>query len=80
MYYVLSQGRFFCDPMDSTLSGCSVEFSRQKYGVGCHFLLQAIFPAQGSKLGLLRFLHRQADSLPLSHQENTPPQKGKINL
>ena len=40
------------------------------------------FPTPGDfpKLGLLRFLHRQADSLPLSHQENTPPQTGKINL
>ena len=35
-------------------------------GVGCHFLLQGIFPTQGSNsclLGLL--LHWQADSLPL---------------
>ena len=28
-------------------------FSRQEYGVGCHFLLQGIFPNQGSKLLLL---------------------------
>ena len=33
-------------------------------GVGCHFLLQGIFPTQGSNLHLL---HCQADSLPLSH-------------
>ena len=33
--------------------------------VGCHFLLQGIFPTQGSNLCLL---HWQADSLPLSHQ------------
>ena len=33
-------------------------------GVGCHFLLQGIFPTQGSNPGLL---HRQVDSLPLSH-------------
>ena len=31
--------------------------------VGCHFLLQGIFPTQGSNLCLL---HWQADSLPLS--------------
>ena len=34
-------------------------------GVGCHFLLQGIFPTQGLNLHLL---HWQADSLPLSHQ------------
>ena len=33
-------------------------------GVCCHFLFQGIFPTQGSKLHLL---HRQVDSLPLSH-------------
>ena len=33
-------------------------------GVGCHFLLQGIFPTQGSNPG---FLPWQADSLPLSH-------------
>ena len=34
--------------------------------MGCHFLLQGIFPTQGLNLCLLRW---QADSLPLSHQE-----------
>ena len=33
--------------------------------VGCHFLLQGIFPTQGSNPCLL---HWQVDSLPLSHQ------------
>ena len=32
-------------------------------GVGCHFLLQGIFPTQGSNPGRLRW---QADSLPLN--------------
>ena len=32
--------------------------------MGCHFLLQGIFPTQGSNLCLL---HGQIDSLPLSH-------------
>ena len=31
----------------------SVRFPRQEYGVGCRFLLQGIFPTQGSNLGLL---------------------------
>ena len=34
-------------------------------GVGCHFLLQGIFPTQGLNPHLL---HWQADSLPLSQQ------------
>ena len=33
--------------------------------MGCHAVLQGIFPTQGSNLGLL---HWQADSLPLWHQ------------
>ena len=32
-------------------------------GVGCHFLLQGIFPTQGSNLCLLCLLHWQAGSL-----------------
>ena len=35
-------------------------------GVGCHFLLQGIFPTQGLNLYLL---HWQADSLPLIYQK-----------
>ena len=33
----------------------STGFSRQEYGVGCHFLLQRIFPTQGSNPGSLHF-------------------------
>ena len=32
-------------------------------GVGCHALLQGIFPTQGLNLSLLHLLHWQADSL-----------------
>ena len=35
--------------------------------LGCHFLLEGIFPTQGLNPHLLRLLHWQADSLPLSH-------------
>ena len=42
-------------------------FSRQEYWVGCHFLLQGIFPTQGLNPGLL---HWQTDTLPLSHLGN----------
>ena len=36
--------------------------------MGCCFLLQGIFPTQGLNLGLLRLLHWQTYSLPLSHE------------
>ena len=42
----------------------SMGFSRQENWMGCHFLLQGIFPTQGLKLHLLYW---HADSLPLSH-------------
>ena len=41
-------------------------FSGKNTGVGCYFLLQEIFPTQGSNPGLLHLLHWQADSLPLA--------------
>ena len=31
-------------------------FSRQEYGVGCHFLLQGIFLTQGLNWGLLLYV------------------------
>ena len=40
-----------CDPVDHQ-APLSVEFSSRSTGVGCHFLLQGIFPTQGSYLGL----------------------------
>ena len=39
---------------------------RKNTGVGCHFLLQGIFSAQGSNPCLLCLLHQQVDSLPLA--------------
>ena len=44
---------------------CPWDSPGKNTGVGCHFLLQGIFPTQGSNLNLL---HWQAGSLPLSHQ------------
>ncbi|MGE2757601.1 hypothetical protein, partial [Escherichia coli] len=46
---------------------CPWDFPGKNTGVGCHFLLQGIFPTQGSNPHLL---HWQVDSLPLSHQGN----------
>ena len=44
-----------CDPMDCSLTGSSVreDSSGQNTGVGCHALLQGIFPTQESNLDLL---------------------------
>ena len=44
---------------------CPWDFSGKNFGVGCHYLLQEIFPTQGLNL---HFLHWQVDSLLLSHQ------------
>ena len=44
---------------------CSWTSLGKKTAVGCHFLLQGIFPTQELNLSLL---HWQVDSLPLSHQ------------
>ena len=55
-----------CDPLDwiDQQAPFSMEFSCKNTGAGCHFLLQGIFPTQGSNLCLL---HWQADSLSLGH-------------
>ena len=45
---------------------CPWNSSGKNTGVGCHFLLQGIFPTQESNLGVSPAL--QADSLPLSCQ------------
>ena len=52
--------------MDCSLPGSSLhgDSPGKNTGVGCHFLLEGIFPTQGLNLGLL---HWQVDSLPLSH-------------
>ena len=42
------------------------DFPSKNTGVGCHLLLQGIFPIQGSNPGLL---HWQVDSLSLSHRK-----------
>ena len=56
-----------CDPVDYSPPDSSVHgiFQARILGVGCHFLLQGIFPTQGWHPHLLGLLHWQADSLPL---------------
>ena len=55
-----------CDPMDCKLSRllCPWDFPGKNTGEACHFLLQGIFPTQGSNPGLFYLLHWQAGSLP----------------
>ena len=50
--YVVSNS---CNPMDWSLLGSSVheDSPGKNTGVGCHFLLQGIFPTEGSNPGLL---------------------------
>ena len=60
-----------CDTMDGSLPGSPVheDSPGKNTGVGCHALLQGIFPTQGLKQGLLhcrRILYR------LSHQGSPP--------
>ena len=61
-------GPTLCYPMVCSPPGVSVhgDSPRKNTGVDCHFLLQGIFPIQGSNLCLLWLLHWQADSLPLA--------------
>ena len=58
------------DPMDCSPPGSSGHaiLPGKNTGLGSHFLLQGIFPNQGSNLHLLLHLHWQVDSSPLSHQ------------
>ena len=55
----LTRAQLLCDPLYYGLSGASVH----EIGVGCHFLLQGIFPTQGLNVHHLW----QANSLSLSH-------------
>ena len=58
-----------CDPMDakSTRLFCPWNSPGKNTGVGCHFLLQGIFPTQELNSSLLCLLHWQGDSLPPCH-------------
>ena len=57
-----------CDPMDCSPPGSSVygDSPGKSIEVGCHVLLQGIFPSQGLNLYLLHLQHWQAGSLPLA--------------
>ena len=57
-----------CDPVDCSPPGSSVhgDSPGKNIGVGCHYLLQSIFPTQGLNLGLV---HCRRILYQLSHQE-----------
>ena len=55
-----------CDPLDTRLLH-PWDFLGKSTGVGCHFLLQGIFPTQGSNPGLP---HCRQMLYCLSHQES----------
>ena len=61
-----------CDAVDFSPPGSSVHgiLQARNTGVGCHFLLQGIFPTQGSTPRLLCLLHWQTGSLPRASPNN----------
>ena len=58
----------------------SMRLSWQDAGVGCHFLLQGIFPTQGPSPRLQWLLHWQADALPLSHLGSPWPYLANVDV
>ena len=71
---LLQSCRTLCDPMNCTHPRllCPWDSPGMHTGMGCHALLQGIFPTQGQNPSLLCLLHLQVDSLPL-----VPPRKPK---
>ena len=57
LYLVVQLCLTLCDPRDYSLPGSSVhgDSPGKNTGVGCHALLQGIFPTQGSNPGLLHW-------------------------
>ena len=51
---------------------CPWDSPGKNTGVGCHSLLQGIFPTQGSNSHLFYLLYQQADSLPLASPGKSP--------
>ena len=59
---------WLCNPIDCSPLG---HFPGKNTGVDCHFLLQGIFPTQGSNTHLLYLLHwRHGNSLPTERLGN----------
>ena len=76
----LSHVQLFSTPMDCSLPSSSVHgnIPGKSTGVGCHFLLQGIFPSQGSNPGLA---HCRQMLYHLSHQgSQTQPKLPCLSL
>ena len=69
LYLVAQLCLTLSDPMDCSPPGCSVHLDSpdKNTGVGCHALLQRIFPIQGLNPGLL---HCRQILYHLNHQES----------
>ena len=63
--YITQSCLTLCDPMDCSI--CPWNSPGKNTGVGCHFLLQGIFPTWGSNLGLP---HYKQILFHLRHQES----------
>ena len=64
MCCVLSQVHLFVTPWTVACQApLSMEFPGKNTGVGCHFILQGIFPTQGLNLSLLWLQHWQVGSI-----------------
>ena len=59
---------------------CPQDSPGKNTGVGCHVILQGIFPTQGLNLQLLCFLHWLAGSLPLVPTGNAPNKVSNTHL
>ena len=64
-----------CEPhgLESARFLCPWDFPGKNIGVGCHFLLQEIFPTQGSNTCLLHLLHCRQILLLLNQWGSPPP-------
>ena len=71
-----------CNPMDCSLPDSSVHADSpgKNTGVGCHALLQGIFPSQGLNPSPLHLLHWQVDSLPAEPPEKPIQEAGRCYL
>ena len=64
--YSVASNFLWSNRLQPTRPLCPWDSPDKNIGPGCHFLLQGIFPTQGSNSHLC-LLHKWADSLPLSH-------------
>ena len=79
MYMCTQSCPTLCDPMDCSPPRllCPWNSPGKNTGVGCHSLLQGIFPTQESNLCLL---HRRQILYQLSHQESPILRSEDINI